>query len=101
MSARYMILGSLMVMLSSEGFLSQIKIFNISFGISEAISGSAVEGVQTIDSTLLKFSRMCFATCLILLSIDIPQKFTADYINEPLFHVLLFFCPYVHNYENL
>ena len=85
MSPRVMILGSLMVMLSSEGFLSKIKSFNISSGISEVISRSAVQGGQTMDSKLL-FSRMCSATCLIMLSIVIPQKFTTDSINEPLFH---------------
>ena len=71
-----------MVMLSSEGFLNQIKSFNISSGISEVISRSELEGGQTMDSKLLKFSQICFARCLIMLSIYIPQKFTADFINE-------------------
>ena len=103
MSLREIILGSIMVIWSSVRFLSQIKSFNISSGISEVISRLAVEGDQTMDSKLLKFSWIWFATCLIMLSIDIPQKFTSDPISEPLFHAscTIALSSYLYDYKSL
>ena len=53
-----------------------LQYFIILSGISKVISRSAVEGAQIMDFKLLKRSRTCFATCLFMLPLDIPQKFT-------------------------
>ena len=39
--------------------------------------------------SFVKFSRICFSTYFIMLLIDIPQKFTADSVNEPvlIYHI--------------
>ena len=72
-----------------------LQYFIILSGISKVISRSAVEGAQIMDFKLLKRSRTCFATCLFMLPLDIPQKFTEYSINE---WCIIYYCTFALMY---